>query len=590
MALDDNKTIKFTKSGVQSEDKLTRQKQMLTQSEWGKETRYTPRREQYIGRERGDFAPPQSQMRANMSVKANKSQDDTGVTPFQTQSNMSISVSSQGEQEYQSDTFTRQDDKLSSKDEIMGNPNVKLGSRYLHQKDTIVGTKPFTANTSKHVETFNSIRKSSSTQSLNRGFKHNILIKGVNTATVNTINDWKNDEEDSGKRVIGKSADGVRKVRQGYNFVTQKSKRVAKQKTSNNAVKYVKLRNKTINTTKGVQATKPVITAIVNTIKAIFSSKYVLVTIAVILVVILIYMMLSSLMSILFGSHVETSNNPDFITYVSELDSAFIDKINKEKEKYELSEVIGLDRVNSNVSDIVSLLCVDFEYEVALNETAKSRLQEYHKVLNTYSTEVVNVEVETPKGDDDSKEEKTTVEKVVITVITYTVADKMKEILGDDIKVELVQVLLDSYTDNQVGGDYEGGWTGDKMMFPLENYSYISSYYGKRSFMYNGQLITEFHTALDIPAPANTPILSAQKGKVIFAGVIGTYGNIIKIDHGDGVQTYYAHCNSFIAQVGDTVEAGTPIARVGSTGASTGNHVHFEVRVNGRHYNPLNFL
>ena len=113
----------------------------------------------------------------------------------------------------------------------------------------------------------------------------------------------------------------------------------------------------------------------------------------------------------------------------------------------------------------------------------------------------------------------------------------------------------------------------------------ITSRFGNRE-----SIRTSGHTGLDIAAPAGTPIKATADGKVIFSGYSGGYGYVVKISHGNGIQTYYGHCSSLYVSTGETVEAGDVIAAVGSTGNSTGNHLHFEVRVNGTEVNPQNYL
>lgn len=113
----------------------------------------------------------------------------------------------------------------------------------------------------------------------------------------------------------------------------------------------------------------------------------------------------------------------------------------------------------------------------------------------------------------------------------------------------------------------------------------ITSRFGNRE-----SIRTSGHTGLDIAAPAGTPIKATADGEVIFSGYSGGYGYVVKISHGNGIQTYYGHCSSLYVSTGETVEAGDVIAAVGSTGNSTGNHLHFEVRVNGTEVNPQNYL
>lgn len=109
-------------------------------------------------------------------------------------------------------------------------------------------------------------------------------------------------------------------------------------------------------------------------------------------------------------------------------------------------------------------------------------------------------------------------------------------------------------------------------------------------FASNSRVRAGTHTGLDIAAPKGTSIGAAASGTVTFAGRKGSYGNLIVISHGNGVQTYYGHCNSINVKAGQTVKQGEKIGAVGSTGNSTGPHLHLEVRVNGVAYNPQNYV
>lgn len=98
------------------------------------------------------------------------------------------------------------------------------------------------------------------------------------------------------------------------------------------------------------------------------------------------------------------------------------------------------------------------------------------------------------------------------------------------------------------------------------------------------------HKGIDISAPNGTPIKAAAEGKVTYSGWMGGYGNLVIITHENNIQTYYAHCSKLYVSVGEEVEAGDTIAAVGSTGYSTGNHLHFEIRQNGAQINPQRYL
>jgi len=98
------------------------------------------------------------------------------------------------------------------------------------------------------------------------------------------------------------------------------------------------------------------------------------------------------------------------------------------------------------------------------------------------------------------------------------------------------------------------------------------------------------HDGIDISAPEGTAVAAAARGKVIYVGEQSGYGNLVIIRHEDGLVTLYAHASKILVEEGDTVERGTPIARVGQTGRTTGPHLHFEVRVGTRPRNPLLYL
>ena len=98
------------------------------------------------------------------------------------------------------------------------------------------------------------------------------------------------------------------------------------------------------------------------------------------------------------------------------------------------------------------------------------------------------------------------------------------------------------------------------------------------------------HTGLDIAASTGTPIKAAAGGTVTFSGYKGSYGYMVVVNHGNGVETYYGHCSKLYVGVGQTVSQGQVIAAVGNTGNSTGPHLHLEIRLNGVAYNPQNYL
>ena len=102
--------------------------------------------------------------------------------------------------------------------------------------------------------------------------------------------------------------------------------------------------------------------------------------------------------------------------------------------------------------------------------------------------------------------------------------------------------------------------------------------------------VYKLHTGIDIGAPEGANFIAATDGLVIKAGRSAAYGNMVIIDHGGGVTTLYAHGSEIVVEVGQLVSRGDVVMKVGSTGYSTGPHAHFEVRIDGKYVQPLNFL
>jgi murein DD-endopeptidase MepM/ murein hydrolase activator NlpD len=134
----------------------------------------------------------------------------------------------------------------------------------------------------------------------------------------------------------------------------------------------------------------------------------------------------------------------------------------------------------------------------------------------------------------------------------------------------------------------EGEYIGGVMKWPVPGYTRISSPYGNR--MHPILKTKRFHAGIDIPAPTGTNIIAASAGRVAFAGTQGGYGRTVIIDHGGGIMTLYAHNSQLLVSEGDQVTQGKVIAKAGSTGMSTGPHLHFEVRENGKYVDPMPWL
>jgi len=170
--------------------------------------------------------------------------------------------------------------------------------------------------------------------------------------------------------------------------------------------------------------------------------------------------------------------------------------------------------------------------------------------------------------------------------------DQIKEINTRLKKIEQEEDKLISQSNalvNQIKSlQKSGSYAGGSMTWPCPSSKTISSYYGNRLHPILKKY--KMHTGIDISASQGSSIVAANKGTVIMAGWQSGYGYTVVVDHGGGITTLYAHCSKILVSVGQSVKAGETIAKVGSTGMSTGPHLHFEVRKNGATTNPLNYV
>lgn len=163
------------------------------------------------------------------------------------------------------------------------------------------------------------------------------------------------------------------------------------------------------------------------------------------------------------------------------------------------------------------------------------------------------------------------------------------EIAQQDAEIEALEAaiaeekkkLLES---SQTVLTYDGGM----FKFPLASYTRVSDDYGYR--IHPILEVKQFHNGVDFAAPKGTAIYAAYDGKVVAAAYSATMGNYVMIDHGDGLYTIYMHASALYVQKDDIVVRGETIAAVGSTGRSTGNHLHFSVRRDGEYVSPWNYL
>ncbi|MCX7746184.1 MAG: peptidoglycan DD-metalloendopeptidase family protein [Clostridia bacterium] len=209
----------------------------------------------------------------------------------------------------------------------------------------------------------------------------------------------------------------------------------------------------------------------------------------------------------------------------------------------------------------------DLEYKRAALEDAK-RLQQ--KRVSDSVKELQSLKSSRAELDNEIKELSIRIEKLE--------AEEDALIKKSEELADTIQSL------SRRGTKYAGG----AMSWPVPSSTSVVSYYGLRIHpIYKKK---KMHTGIDIDARSGVSIEAANKGVVIVAGWQGGYGNTVVVDHGGGITTLYAHCSRILVSEGQTVKTGTVIAKVGSTGLSTGPHLHFEVRRNGKTTNPLQYF
>lgn len=215
----------------------------------------------------------------------------------------------------------------------------------------------------------------------------------------------------------------------------------------------------------------------------------------------------------------------------------------------------------------------------ATKENIKQKEEYINKVNNTEKNEIEVISISFIQDEEVNKDD---IIKEEIENLNNDKSDLEKELENLIIEgVRLEKTLEDEKSDylSLKGKSFIKG------IWPLEEYKDISSDFGERIHPITNEV--KFHRGIDIPAPENTDVLASDDGVVIFSGNQNGYGNIVKIKHFDGKKTIYAHNTSNMVQEGDIVKRGQVIAKVGSTGNSTGNHVHFEVVLDGENVNPV---
>ena len=226
------------------------------------------------------------------------------------------------------------------------------------------------------------------------------------------------------------------------------------------------------------------------------------------------------------------------------------------------------------VREYVELCKQELELEREILDEAKAGVEEEQRNLEAlieqknrdileYESDISNKEQAIKEYEEEIK-----AQEEEISTLEAQIAEEKKKILANS------GVVL----------TYDGG----TFKFPLASYTRVSDDYGMRIHPILG--IQQLHNGVDFAAPKGTAIYAAYDGVVVAATYSGTMGNYVMIDHGDGLYTIYMHASQLYVEKDDIVVRGETIAAVGSTGRSTGNHLHFSVRLNGAYTSPWNYI
>ena len=257
------------------------------------------------------------------------------------------------------------------------------------------------------------------------------------------------------------------------------------------------------------------------------------------------------------------------------------------ESKDALNELIKNDIENYNSKNIEKVeLTENPEYKLKLVEKTKENdendviiaLQKEVEITYKYyeiaSSEEVIEKVDTLET---AKQIVNDIKEATEQEITLTVNEKTTKNI-EEIKTNTLEVA-----ENNIKEKLNVDSTEEITTLPLTGI--ISSRYGAVS-----SIRSSTHTGLDIAASIGTPIKVIADGQITFAAYSGSYGYLVKVDHGNGVESWYAHTSKMYVKAGQEVKAGDIIAAVGNTGNSTGPHLHLEIRINGKHINPQKYL
>lgn len=253
----------------------------------------------------------------------------------------------------------------------------------------------------------------------------------------------------------------------------------------------------------------------------------------------------------------EMLNKAEYIEQVSAYDRQMLDTYEETKVKVET-----LEKELASQKEVLESVRQDVKKQ---QDQMQGLIDEKQEEIKAYQTDIANKEKAIKEYEDMIAEQDDLIGALEAAVAA---AKKKRQEMG-------------------VSGN-DASYSGGEFCWPAPSYTRISDDYGWRTHPILG--VQQFHNGIDMAAPTGSPILAATDGEVIAATYSNTMGNYIMIDHGGGMFTIYMHASALYVSKGAIVSKGEEIAAVGSTGRSTGPHLHFSVRLNGEYVSPWNYL
>lgn len=269
-------------------------------------------------------------------------------------------------------------------------------------------------------------------------------------------------------------------------------------------------------------------------------------------------------------------NNVSLMNYIARFDKNLLNDLKHEKISLDYKK----DELKSKMQTM-EIVKKNLELKVvALNDTLAEQqklIDDISKNVSMTESEISSLIKELEKIDGKIDQEKKAILQAKLLAAQRAQAEKRRREMLQRNKAFNTNISAPVVNNN-----------GAYLQWPVPSSHRMTSFYGWRSDPFGRG--SGFHTGLDIAAPLGTHIVSAEDGVVVHVGWSGGYGNLVKVQHDNGALTYYGHLSGYNCSVGQRVKRGQLIAFMGSTGYSTGSHLHFEVRFNGQHTDPLNYL